>query len=327
MVSTSDFESGDLGSIPSRSRYGYMLCIILSIYLFKAKKYIDNYMFSGFLKKNNNKSVSKDVGSNPFVSDIQLGVSPDVLDDIPEIIGCDDNDNKDGLFKGWFKGQRLNETYSHSLYETVQTFSSRWFPLATSTLTGHLTIEEFIQAGNYLVNINSNWEWSFNPDYMSPILPPDKQYLINRGLTVKGYLNDVYDRVHLDFEQNELWSCPNPEYKSFDKGHIYDISLTFDESTRTPRVWVFGYSSTGKPLTTEEMTPDICLEFIGTIATTIPHPITGLLNISIHPCRHAEGMGRIINKINKSGEQFQVEQYLIYFLQLIACVFPSMDIS
>lgn len=268
--------------------------------------------------------------TNPFqnitdITDIQPGISPEIIDDIPVQELLDNKTTNSGLF-GWFLGSNqptLQETYSHSLYETVQTLSGRWFPLTTSMMSGHLTVDEFIQAGDYLCQKSSNWEWSFNPTYMCGNLPPNKQYLVNRGLIVEHSL-DINERVYLDFQQNELWTCPQTEHKSFNRQHIYDISITYDETNRTPRMWVSGYSTIGEPLDMDEMTHDLNIEFIGTIATMIPHPITGILNISIHPCRHAEGISRLIAK---NQTTYKVEQYLVYYLILMGCIFPTLNLT
>jgi ubiquitin-like-conjugating enzyme ATG3 len=288
---------------------------------------------------------------NPFENrpDIQPGVSPEIIDDVPfpsEI----EKPNKG--FLGWlgfsnaeperpFTGERLpplpssspslQESYTHSLYETLQSLSARILPLSSAILNGHLTVEEFVQAGDFLVKENGNWEWSYEPDKMNINFPPDKQFLINRGLPCQSRFDSKGSRekVHLDFSSNELWSCPQPPKGDLsDSVHIYDVSLTYDPTTRTPRVWLAGYSEEGKPLTMDEIARDIYVDFVGTAATMIPHPFTNVLNVSIHPCRHAEGMSRLIATANGNPQDpFRVEQYMTYFLKLITCIIPTINVN
>ena len=155
---------------------------------------------------------------NPFIvkrtTDIQPGISPEIVDDIP--YPPDEPSKSKGFFKNLFGYSQpvnpsLQETYTHSLYETMQNISSRILPVGSS-LTGHLTVEEFIKAGDFLVDSNENWEWSFEPERMNVNFPPDRQFLINRGLVCRSNIElDAPEHFHLDMRHNDLWTCPKKQ--------------------------------------------------------------------------------------------------------------------
>ena len=83
----------------------------------------------------------------------------------------------------------------------------------------------------------------------------------------------------------------------------YDLSITYDFYTQTPRLWLTGYSEDGVPLTQEEMFEDIAADYAKKTVTMENHPHTGLKQASIHPCNHAKVMKTIIDTIISNGGQ------------------------
>lgn len=81
----------------------------------------------------------------------------------------------------------------------------------------------------------------------------------------------------------------------------YDLSITYDFYTRTPRLWLTGYSENGLPLTPEQMFEDIAADYANKTVTMEAHPHTGLRQASIHPCNHAKVMKTIIDTIIHNG--------------------------
>ncbi len=83
----------------------------------------------------------------------------------------------------------------------LDTLRDRYAPVShTSTFrnTGQITPEEFILAGDYLVYKFPSWSWS---DASSPAkrvshLPPDKQFLVTRGVPCHRRLNDDFAGGH-----------------------------------------------------------------------------------------------------------------------------------
>ncbi|GAB4858824.1 E2-like enzyme [Ancistrocladus abbreviatus] len=83
----------------------------------------------------------------------------------------------------------------------------------------------------------------------------------------------------------------------------YDISITYDKYYQTPRVWLAGYDE----VTIEE------------------HPHFPGKHASIHPCRHAAVMKKIIDVLMSRGVGPEVDKYLFLFLKFMASVIPTIE--
>jgi len=217
----------------------------------------------------------------------------------------------------------LNESLGHSIYEWFQSLTSRLVPAYHSDpSSGHLTTDEFVQAGNHLTQISSNWVWASSPIVKFPELPTTKQHLVNQGVTCHSRANFKIDEDQVG--QDESWSCPVIRSDSqTEELHIYDLSITYDSATGTPRLWLLGYNENGSPLSMKQMVNDICPNYAGRTVTLISHPITTIPNISLHPCRHAEGMKSLINNTT----DFSVDKYLTLFIHLVASAIPTIDLT
>merc|ERR1711907_483074 len=75
----------------------------------------------------------------------------------------------------------------------------------------------------------------------------------------------------------------------------YDLSITYDKYYQTPRLWLFGYDVYGRPLQPEEIYQDILSEYVHKTITIDPHPLTQIPTASIHPCKHALVMKKVID--------------------------------
>jgi len=75
----------------------------------------------------------------------------------------------------------------------------------------------------------------------------------------------------------------------------YDVSVCYDKRYRTPRVFLLGYGARGAPLTAEDVMQDVSSDHAFKTVTQDPHPHTGVTQLSIHPCRHAETMKRLLD--------------------------------
>jgi len=105
----------------------------------------------------------------------------------------------------------------------------------------------------------------------------------------------------------------------------YDISITYDFYYQTPRLWLFGYSEKGAPLTKEEMFEDIMSDYANKTVTIETHPHQGINCVSIHPCRHALVMKKLIDTIADNGGKADVHQAMFFFLKFISSVVPTID--
>ena len=132
----------------------------------------------------------------------------------------------------------------------------------------------------------------------------------------------------------------------------YDISITYDKYYQTPRVFLFGYDEVGRcttpvrrrscghsdwlcapclacaqhhtPLTNEQVFEDVMQDYANKTVTfeLNPHQPAAGLHASIHPCRHAETMKRIIDHVTGGGQEPRVDQYLFIFLKYVLVVAP-----
>ncbi len=127
----------------------------------------------------------------------------------------------------------------------------------------------------------------------------------------------------------------------------YDIYITYDKYYQTPRVWLTGYDEEGMPLAPTRIFEDISREHAHKTVTIESHPHVDMAMASIHPCRHAHVMKRIIEYIEMyqgdadgapppaeaaalaevapPGSRVRVDQYLIIFLKFISIVLPTID--
>jgi len=112
----------------------------------------------------------------------------------------------------------------------------------------------------------------------------------------------------------------------------YDLSITYDKYYATPRLYLFGYDENRRPLNPEEIMQDISSDHAFRTVTVDPHPHLGLPHASIHPCRHASVMKRIVDKMeahgrtqSPQGEGIHVNQYLFIFLKFVSSVIPTIE--
>ncbi|KAJ1556295.1 E2-like enzyme, partial [Cladochytrium tenue] len=58
------------------------------------------------------------------------------------------------------------------------------------------------------------------------------------------------------------------------------------------------------------------------------HPHENMHMASIHPCKHAQVMKRLLDQISESGgkdREVRVDQYLLLFLKFMSAVLPTME--
>lgn len=105
----------------------------------------------------------------------------------------------------------------------------------------------------------------------------------------------------------------------------YDVSITYDNYYRTPRIWLFGYDENGTALSTTDVYQDIMTDYANKTVTIDPHPHVSRPHASIHPCQHGPAMLKIIQALKEVGSAPQVEQYMFIFLKFIQSVVPTIE--
>lgn len=80
----------------------------------------------------------------------------------------------------------------------------------------------------------------------------------------------------------------------------YDCLITYDKYYQTPRMWLVGYNESGQPLKPAEIFEDVSSDYAQKTVTVEPFPHGNLSTASIHPCKHASVMKKVIERMNAS---------------------------
>lgn len=78
----------------------------------------------------------------------------------------------------------------------------------------------------------------------------------------------------------------------------YDCLITYDKYYQTPRMWLVGYNESGQPLKPAEIFEDISSDYAQKTVTVEPFPHANMSTASIHPCKHASVMKKVIERMN-----------------------------
>ncbi|CAG4943465.1 ubiquitin-like-conjugating enzyme ATG3 [Colias croceus] len=106
----------------------------------------------------------------------------------------------------------------------------------------------------------------------------------------------------------------------------YDLHITYDKYYQTPRLWLIGYDEERKLLSVSQMYEDVSQDHAKKTVTMEHHPhLSGPSMASVHPCRHAEVMKKIIETVTESGGSLGVHSYLIVFLKFVQTVIPTVE--
>ncbi|KAK1307382.1 Autophagy-related protein 3 [Acorus calamus] len=116
-----------------------------------------------------------------------------------------------------------------------------------------------------------------------------------------------------------------PDDDDFLHTRTYGISITYDKYFQTPRVWLTGYDESRMPLQPELALEDVSQDHAHQTVTIEDHPHLQGKHASIHPCKHARVMKKIIEVILSSGAEPEVDKYLFIFLKFVASVIPTIE--
>ncbi len=79
----------------------------------------------------------------------------------------------------------------------------------------------------------------------------------------------------------------------------YDCLITYDKYYQTPRMWLVGYDEHGSLLTPAQIFEDVSSDYASKTVTIEPFPhSTTMSTASIHPCKHASVMRKVIERMN-----------------------------
>lgn len=109
------------------------------------------------------------------------------------------------------------------------------------------------------------------------------------------------------------------------KARTYDLSITYDKYYQVPRLWLFGYDESGKPLKPEDIYEDLLSEYISKTVTVDPHPLTGTPTVSIHPCKHSLVMKKVVQDWVEKGIEPRHDLAIFVFLKFISGIVPTIN--
>lgn len=110
-----------------------------------------------------------------------------------------------------------------------------------------------------------------------------------------------------------------------DKTRSYDLHISYDKYYQTPRLWLSGFACGGVPLKPEEVFEDVLAAYSAKTVTIDPHPHTRLPTASIHPCKHAQVMKKVVDNWIADGHTPRVDLSLFVFLKMISSVVPTIN--
>ena len=227
--------------------------------------------------------------------------------------------------------------------------------------TGMLTKEEFKRSGDILISNDSAWCWnkpgvclekkhvycnvikleiddsgnSEDSDMNMYKLTDqtEKNANVNANIITNASDTIIHNETDEDcldgFAENmDVYEDPiGVSAEAVKEGHYYDISITYDNYYRTPRIWFNGLNEYGEPLDDKSIYADFMVEYIKVSLTLEVHPVLNMNCISVHPCKHAFAMQKMFafEMEKKDIDNIKVEDYLVHFLKFASCVIPQLE--
>ena len=254
-------------------------------------------------------------------------------------------------------------TLKKSLYEGYKAAAEMVIPdLKDSNFleTGMLTKDEFKLSCNKLIKMDSTWSWMKEGECLMKKrilcnkIQLEQDHNVDEDINVYN-LKDTPETIEAtqtnveishepeqnsdtesddflaEFETQDLVendaATIKIDYDNLDKSHYYNVSITYDQYYRTPRIWFEGIDSGGNMLSQQEIYSDFMVEYIKVSLTLELHPIMDMNYISVHPCKHAYAMQKMFAfELEKKDEsEVKIEDYLVHFLKFASCVIPQLE--
>jgi ubiquitin-like-conjugating enzyme ATG3 len=124
----------------------------------------------------------------------------------------------------------------------------------------------------------------------------------NNNSNDNGNGNDGGDGVKIIGDAGTYLTAHEPEDLIM-RTRTYDVSITYDKYYRTPRVYLFGYDENRETLSPEKIMQDVSCDHANKTVTVETHPHLLVAHASIHPCRHASVMKKIVRQISVHKKQ------------------------
>ncbi|KAF8199791.1 autophagocytosis associated protein [Mycena galopus ATCC 62051] len=134
-------------------------------------------------------------------------------------------------------------------------------------------------------------------------------------------LDDIPDMEEEGLEEEEDEATAAPKAGVIDASQVqvangnllqvrtYDVMITYDKYYQTPRIWLLGYDENRTSLTPPQIFQDISADHAFKTVTIEPFPHSASLQAaSVHPCKHASVMKKVIERMNSSVVAEQLAQ-------------------
>ncbi|KAL5652548.1 hypothetical protein ACJX0J_038006, partial [Zea mays] len=121
---------------------------------------------------------------------------------------------------------------------------------------------------------------------------------------------DTYEDTgdNLAAAEPSYFIAEEPEDDNILHTRTYDVSITYDKYYQTPRVWLTGYDESRMPLMPELVFEDISQDHARKTVTIEDHPhLLAGKHASVHPCKHAAVMKKIIDVPMSGGVEPEVD--------------------
>ncbi|CAA17786.1 autophagy associated protein Atg3 [Schizosaccharomyces pombe] len=114
-----------------------------------------------------------------------------------------------------------------------------------------------------------------------------------------------------------------------DEGRYYDLYIVYDKYYRTPRLFLRGWNAGGQLLTMKDIYEDVSGEHAGKTVTMEPFPHYHSHNTmaSVHPCKHASVLLKLIKQHRERNDPIRVDQYMVLFLKFVSTMLPYFEID
>jgi len=139
-------------------------------------------------------------------------------------------------------------------------------------------------------------------------------------------MEDFVDQGGLEEDTNAVELPEKSKGGEILSTRTYDLNITYDKFYQTPRLWLTGYDETRRAMTVDEMYEDFSADHANKTITMETHPhLPGPPQASVHPCKHAQTMKKLLDQIAEGGGDLQVHQYIIVFLKFVQAIIPTIE--
>ncbi|CAI4221827.1 unnamed protein product [Auanema sp. JU1783] len=139
-------------------------------------------------------------------------------------------------------------------------------------------------------------------------------------------LDDFVESGGLDqVDPNRFVAETSKPIAEVEKPRTYDLHICYDKYYQVPRLYLVGYDENRKPLTIEQTYEDFSADHANKTITIEAHKSLDCEMATIHPCKHAEMMKRLIDQYTSNGRDLGVHEYLMLFLKFVQAVIPTIE--